>query len=120
MLTITPKEVLAVVKTSKTEDDVYLFINNADLIVNELTKGLTISDAYLNKYKLYMAAHLLAVSDQDLKKKIKTDEIEEERAIKVGLGLDATPYGQQLKMMDVHGVFAKTGKRKATYEFLIP
>jgi hypothetical protein len=62
----------------------------------------------------WLSAHLLASTRE---RQVQTEEVGQAKVAynsKLGLGLDSTTYGQQVKLMDSSGLLANLGKRNAS------
>ena len=92
------------------------FIAVADSLVTSKVAGQGLSDAELKEITRWLAAHFVAVADPRAKSE-KTDEAQATYFMgKEGTGLDATSYGQQVKILDTTGSLANSGKGAAKLE----
>lgn len=94
--------------------DLTPFINAAHEVVDGLLSGEGYSSDLLTEIERWLAAHFLAIRDPRPKTE-KTDGAATTYYGRDGLNLDATPYGQQAKVLDMNGVLASAGKRKASF-----
>lgn len=109
-------EVKAIIDTDV--DDILPFIAIADALVTEKLTGQGLSDELLKEITRWLSAHYVAIRDPRTKRD-KTGEAEVEYHMsKVGAGLDATPYGQQVKTIDPSGVLANLGKTQAAVQVI--
>ena len=106
-------EVKAIVSTTLTDAQIQAFIDTAALVVttNLADKGL--SAELLEAIEMWLAAHLLSMRDQRVHARTIGD-VSFTYQGQTGLGLDATLYGQQVKMLDTTGTLASLGKRRAS------
>lgn len=74
----------------------------------------TVSDTILEELQKYYAAHIIASTTARMASKEKLGEAQVDYLGTFGTGLDSTPYGQMLKLIDPCGVIAKTGKAVAS------
>ncbi len=91
------------------------FITAADLIVTERLTGSGLSDAMLKEITRWLAAHLVAIRDPIYKTE-KTGDAMGTMFGQAGMGLDFTPYGQQVKVLDTSGLLADLGLKSAGLE----
>jgi len=100
-------------------DNLHPFIIAADTIVTNKLTGKGLGDDLLKEITRWLSAHLVAIRDPRLKK----DKIGETEATffigKEGSGLDSTPYGQQVKLLDTSGTLANLGKKTASIEAIL-
>jgi hypothetical protein len=113
-----------------TYSDVQTLIDDSAISSNYITRILTtvdliltkiyedsdceISDALLTELQKYFAAHIIASTTSRMARVEKLGEAQVEYIGKFGVGLDLTPYGQMLKLLDPCGLIAKTGKQAAS------
>lgn len=102
-----------IISTTLTDPQIQAFIDTATLIVdaNLLDKGL--STDLLTQIETWLAAHLLSMRDQRTSER-RIGDVWFTYQGQTGLGLDATLYGQQVKLLDTSGTLASLGKRRAT------
>lgn len=89
-----------------------VFIN--DLLSTEISEG-TVSAAVLRQMELWLAAHFVSIRDKPVKSE-KAGDGQVTYAVQEGKGLDATPYGQQVKAIDPTGKMATVGGKTAKLE----
>lgn len=110
-------EVLEIIDTTLTENQIAPFITAANVTVTNILSGSGLSSATLKEIERWLAAHFAAIRDP----RISREEAEEAEATyhgKSDMGLDHTPYGQQVKLLDTTGTMTNLGKRKASVEVL--
>jgi hypothetical protein len=108
-------EVEAIIDT-ESHIDTDAFITTANAMVDEYLADSDLSAAILTEIEKYLAAHFIAIKQRVLKSE-KYGDAKDDYAVKVGMGLDATPYGQQVKILDSSGLLANVGaKRRAVFE----
>ena len=110
MARVTESEVAAIIDYDDAITDLEPFITIANLIITEKMTGLSLSAALLKELERWLAAHFVAVRDPRLTSE-KIGDASVGLAVKVGMHLDATPYGQQVKVLDPTGTLANLGKR---------
>jgi len=91
------------------------FIDDANMVVTDLLGGSTVlSSNQLKSIEKWLAAHFIACSRDPQAQEEGTADAKIKYQGKTGMGLDATLYGQQAKMMDTTGILAsKLGKKQA-------
>lgn len=109
MARITDEEVKQIIETTINTTP---FITAANLIVTDRLGDEGIDDDLLKEIERWMAAHLVAIREPQTKTE-KTGDTGVTYFGKDGLGLDATPYGQQVKVLDPTGLMATLGSRPA-------
>lgn len=91
------------------------FITVANLVVTQHLAASGLSDALLAEVELWLAAHYLAIRDRRSQSESLGDASESYYG-QSGLGLDFTPYGQQVKTLDPTGKLAGLGKRRVVFK----
>lgn len=103
------------------DDDITGFIESANVVVTDNCvtypdgTATGYSDATLEMIERWLAAHLYAVMrPSNLQEEIggPAATAKEVRDSKVGLGLDLTRWGQQVKLFDSKGTLTTVGKGK--------
>lgn len=113
----TISEVKTVIATRLSDEEITSFINIANRLVNKLLGSTTALEAVVKKdIETYLTAHLIAVSREQDKafSRQRTGQTELYVGASFGTQLDATLYGQTIKMLDTTGAFASVGKRRAS------
>lgn len=113
----TYSEVQAVMQDT-TIDSTYItgVLTTVDLILTKIyeNSSCTVSDDLLTELQKYYAAHIIASTTERFATKEKLGEAQVEYAGKFGSGLDSTPYGQMVKLLDPCGMIARSGKIAAS------
>ena len=110
-------EVKEILDTALTENQIAPFITAANLTVTNILSGKGLSSATLKEIERWLAAHFAAIRDPRISRE-KTEEAEALYHGKSDMGLDHTPYGQQVRLLDTTGAMTNLGKRKASVEVL--
>jgi len=94
------------------------FIITAHFMVNRFLVPLTYSEGELWDAERWWAAHLCELADPRIIEQKLGDTSQKWQTLKVGEGLSATWYGQQLKMLipEIADVIAATSLKKATFD----
>lgn len=102
-MSVIESDVLEIMDSSLTESEIYPFLNTAQLLVNASLSSSGLDSSILDEIVKYLTAHLACVkSPFAIRKKI--DVAEETYGYQGGKGLDATPYGEMVKMLDSTGI----------------
>lgn len=107
MARVSPDEVLEIVGESKKfGQNIVPFITAANLIVTRsVATSTTPSAEELKEVERWLAAHLLAIADEDLRISSEGAEgLSVSYAQQIGKNLDGTVYGQQAMLMDPTGL----------------
>lgn len=110
-------EVKEILDTVLTEDEVIPFITAANLVVTDMLSSSSLSTAMLKEIEKWLAAHFVAIRDPRISRE-NTEEVSATYHGKSDMGLDHTPYGQQVRLLDTTGAMTNLGKRKASVEVL--
>ncbi len=108
-------DIKEILDTELTAAQLAPFCTAANFLVYEKVSGTISDEDYLKEIAKWLGAHLAACS---LEREVKTEEAGEYSATYSGtssLGLDATLYGQQVKVLDTTGALANLGKKKAYF-----
>lgn len=97
--------------------DLTAFIITANLIVTEELDGEGLSDARLKEIERYLVAHLACLKDPREETESFGDASSRYQG-KTGMGLDATIYGQQVKILDSTGKLSRLNAPKARLEMI--
>lgn len=112
---VTENEVKQVINTELTASEVTPFVRTANVIVNEVLADEGYSDDRLREIELYLAAHFIAVREgRPASQKIGEAQITYHG--KSALGLQHTPQGQQVMLLDDHGRLAQAASTKIAFE----
>lgn len=117
MARCTEQEVKAIIDTTLTEEQVTPFLRAANIAVTNVTSGYGYGVDDLMEIERWFAAHLIAVRDPRLTEAKQGDGTFKYFVGQAGKSLDATPYGQQVKLLDNKGAFAEIANSKGTAEF---
>lgn len=116
-------ELRLIFETSMTDAQLQAFIDAAAVIVGPdgcdlASKGL--SSATIDEIQKWLSAHLATVNDPRVVR-FRSSGHSTEFESEVGLGLDASKYGQQVRILDKSGCIAKLGDpdRKGPLRFKI-
>lgn len=114
-MSVTQEQVLAIMDTSLTESQILPFLTTAQAIVDSHLASAELSSSLLDEITKYLAAHFACLkSPFAIRKKIW--DAEETYGYKGGEGLDATPYGETVKMLDSTGILlSKIGNQNVTF-----
>lgn len=97
--------------TSLTIAQLHPFALTASTLVDSYLTGSVLSAAVLQEIETYLAAHLASIrSKYGVRERI--GEAELTTGYKGGVGLDATPYGEVVKMLDSTGTMAGALSRR--------
>lgn len=113
----TATEVKEIIDTALIESQISPFITAANLTVTAMLTESGLSVTQLKEIERWLAAHFVAIRDPRISRE-RTGEAEATYHGKSDMGLDHTPYGQQVKLLDTTGALANLGKRKASVETL--
>jgi hypothetical protein len=114
----TEENVTSIIDTDRVALQISAFIATANVIVNDNLVGAGLSDATLTQIEIWLAAHLIAISDQrEVRVNVLQSEVEY-HVPKFGMGLKATAYGQQALALDWSGRLAALGNMRAFIEVL--
>lgn len=113
-ISIQASDVEKVVKTNLSS--IQYQVDAAELLVNEDLKDSGLSDARLEQIAVYLAAHLVALSDSGLRvKSLDLDGVRRTYFGESGQGLQSTHYGQIAMDMDPTGSLRDLNKPKARF-----
>ena len=115
MARVTVDEVKEIVQTNLGNTSVQAFIKAGDLLVTNTLAGEGLSTTTLKEITRWLSAHFISIRDQH-PETIKIGEAEMRYRGKVELGLDATMFGQQAKVLDTSGKLAKVGAIKTVIQ----
>lgn len=96
------------------------FIDTANVMVDQHLIGKGLPDTLLTKIELYLAAHLVALSEEH--GGMITDSVGDATtrfANVYGAGLNSTRFGQQALALDVSGTLVKVSSNKLRAEFRV-
>lgn len=102
-----------IINTTLSDAQINAFITTASLIIDTNLADKGLSATLLTEIETWLAAHLLSMRDQRVSGK-SIGDVSFSYQGQTGLGLDATIYGQQVKLLDSSGTLASLGKRRAS------
>lgn len=108
-------DVLAIMDTSLTEEQITPFLDAANSVVDEKCTGLEYSDKTLRQIETWLAAHFACARDPQIAES-KAGEAAWKFEGKTDLGLDSTRYGQRVKILDSKGSLADLDSAKTPAE----
>lgn len=113
---VSAEEVKEIIDTSLSDSAIEAFIGAANLTVTSLLGTSTaLSSDQLREIERWFSAHLIACSRERQIDKEGVGQATVSYSGKTDMGLDATLYGQQVKIMDTTGILAsQVGKRSAS------
>lgn len=109
MARVTDAEVKTIIQTTL---DTTPFINTATLIVDEDLAGSGLSTSRLREIELYLAAHFVTLREKQVTEE-KLGDASNKYLGEVELYLDASIYGQQVKVLDTSGILSNIGKAQS-------
>jgi len=115
---VTATEVKLIISTTLSDAVVDVFINAANLTVTELVGSSTeLSSDQLKEIERWLTAHLLASTREQQPQSESVGGASISYQGQTAIGLDATFYGQQVKLLDATGTLARNlGKKRAAIE----
>jgi len=121
MARTTVEEVKKIIDTDLNDSIIEAFINDANLIITDVFSGNSeLSSDQLASLEKWLTAHLIACTRelQPAQEGVKDAKITYQG--KTGIGLDATLYGQQCKLIDTTGLLARRLGQKRASIYAIP
>jgi len=110
---VTTAEVKEIIDTDMTDVDPQITL--ANVIVNSILGDETdLSADQLEKIELLLAAHFVYLYDPQRKSEKLGDAQDQFNLPVLEKGLDASPFGQQAKLLDTTGKLARTGLKRAS------
>lgn len=123
--TLDASSVKEIIDTAKTDAEINNFINMAYFVSLPLSGALGACGgaSALCQVRQVLAAHFLTMWERQVKSQSVAGEWSVTFLGRDGLGLDASLYGQQAKILDCSGLLAKTGMKQvllqtASYKLL--
>lgn len=107
---VTDGQVKEIIETNL--DDISLFMETAEMIVDEQLMSKGFSENRLSKIELYLSAHFVALRERQLLSE-RFGDSEEKYQGKTGMNLQASLYGQTAMLLDTSGSLANLGKSVA-------
>lgn len=105
----TEADVLELMDTDLTSSQITPFLTTANAIVTDKLAGTTLSTTILEEIEKYLAAHIASVRSKFAIEEQIGDLAKVKTGYKGGEGLQATPYGEMVLMLDT------TGTMKSSY-----
>lgn len=107
-MAVSPTQVKQIVATEKSDQDIQVFIDTAELVVSEDLAGSGLSAERKEKIALWLSAHFLIISqDNGGIRRSKLGDADESYVVpKEQWGLGATHWGQQAMSLDTSGTLA--------------
>jgi hypothetical protein len=109
---VTAEQVMEIISTSLTEDQVNAFINMANTVVDERLIDQNLGSDLLMQIELLLSAHFVSLRDPRAQQE-KVDEYSVTYQGSTGEGLKASIYGQQAIALDTSGTLANLAKPRA-------
>lgn len=111
-VTVSEVRQIIVLKSDITDDQVGIFINQANLFVTNTFSGdTTISDDVLKEIERNIAAHFLhALDPRETEKAVS--KARSKYSGSFGMRLDSTTYGQNAMLLDTTGKLSEASTRK--------
>ena len=110
-------DVKEIFETDLTAAQLAPFCTSANLIVTDKLSGSLDSEQCIEIAR-WFAAHLAASTLDRMADNEKIGEASIKYSGVTGKGLDATMYGQQVKLLDTSGILANLGKKKVHFEMI--
>jgi len=113
-------EVKEIIDTTLTEEQVTPFLRAANRLVTDLLTNENYNAATLREIERWLAAHFVAVRDPRVSKE-KIGDADATYHGKSDMGLNFSPYGQQVMVLEHKGLIAAAAKamRPAKVETII-
>ena len=120
MARATETEVKQIIQTSLTLEEVTPFLRTANVVVTDTLSSEGYGTDTMKQIELWLAAHFLAIRDPRRARR-KIGGGDDTYQGKTGFGLNHTSYGQQVMLLDHHGVLAAiaSSKRPAKVEVIL-
>jgi len=117
MLRVNDTEVKKLIDTNR---DTTIFIQQANLIVNEELVGKGLSAERLVSIELYLSAHFTALTEErGGLTRMKSGDATEDYMIGKGQGFSGTRYGQMAMDMDTSGTLVTINRNAQRAEFRV-
>jgi len=114
MSRVTAVEVKQIIETELDDAVIDAYIASASALVDEALRSEALSETLLKEIERWLTAHLLAISRERQPEQASAGPTSIKYQGMSGLGLDASLYGQQVKLLDTSGKLAElAGVRKA-------
>lgn len=115
---VTPAELREIIDTDLSDARLCNFVNLAYVMTIPLSGNLAScgGDTALEQIQLLLAAHFLTMYERTLKREDVADEWSATYAMKEGLGLESSLYGQNALALDCSGILARAGSKRASFQ----
>lgn len=117
---VNAEEVKEILDTTLDDSVVETFITAANLTVTRLLSDQGLEDAELKEIERWLSAHFLACTRELQPKTEQAGGAQVAYQGTTAMGLDATFYGQQVKILDTTGLLASTVGRRNVSIFMVP
>jgi len=101
---VSEHEVKAIMDTALEVEIITPFLHTANVIVTSRLTGAGYASDLLKQIEKWLAAHFVAVRDPDMEAERTGTTTETRYRGKTAMGLDFTPYGQQVRVLDWKGI----------------
>lgn len=113
MARIYSQEVLEIMNTTLTEEEIEPYIESANVLVTDVLGSAGLSTSALKEIERWLTAHMIASSKDRQTKEETLGEASVKYSGLWGKGLEFTSYGQMVLMLDTSGKMSNLGKRPA-------
>lgn len=113
---VSEKQVKEIIDTELTESEIKPFVITANKLVTATLANEDYSDDILQEIELYLAAHFVAIRDPRVKSET-VGQVSVSYHGQSGMGLEHTPQGQQVLLLDYNGVLRKALETKGKVSF---
>ena len=104
-------EVKAIMDTSLEDAEVNVYIGIANPVVTDVMDGSGVGAVRLEEIERWLTAHFITVTRERMGETEKLGEATIKYVGKFGMGLDSTPFGQTVQILDTTGAFGDQAKR---------
>lgn len=108
---VTPIQVRQIIETELTDEIITSYIDSASALVDSILTDIPTSLS--DEIKRWLTAHFIACTRERQPQSAEAGPANITFQGETGFGLDATLYGQQVKVLDYTGRLASLGLRKA-------
>ncbi len=115
MARATEAEVKAIIDTELTEEQVSPYLRTAAVYLDDVLANEGYGEAMLTEIETWYAAHLVAIRDPRVKSESEGDKSTSYHGSS-GMGLEHTPYGQQVLRLEHKGILATIDKGQGDAE----
>ncbi len=103
-------DVKAIMDSSLLDAEVDVYIEIANPIVTDVMDGSGVGTTRLEEIERWLTAHLISITRERMGDTEKLGEASIKYIGKFGMGLESTPYGQTVLLLDTSGAFGDQGK----------